>query len=146
MAAPDMSTQTRKEKRPVELHDIQGLVRFGHGQLTESRFLLLQITDEVIARSWLLQAPVTTAQEQNPKPETALQVAFSVDGLRALGLQQNIIEGFSDEFIGGLCGDENRSRRLGDTENNAPQQWQWGGALNKPHLICYYCYTVREAK
>jgi Dyp-type peroxidase family len=122
--------------RSVELDDIQGLLRFGHGQLTKSRFLLLQVADPASARRWLLQAPVTTAQVQNPKPKVALHLAFSANGLSALGLQDHIIEGFSEEFVSGISGDENRSRRLGDTGINAPLQWQWGGpGKSVPHML-----------
>jgi deferrochelatase/peroxidase EfeB len=65
-----------------------------------------------------------------------MQIAFSVAGLRALGLREAVVRGFSDEFVGGMAGDENRSRRLGDTGVNAPEHWQWGGAPDQvPHLL-----------
>ena len=137
-----MTKQNASETRPVELDDVQGLLRFGYGQLTKSRFLLLQITDADSARRWLLQAPVTTAQGQNPKPEVALNLAFSAEGLRALGLQDHIIDGFSDEFISGISDDESRSRRLGDTGINAPQQWQWGGPEQSSSHVLLLLYSV----
>jgi Dyp-type peroxidase family len=47
-----------------------------------------------------------------------------------------VIEGFSDEFIVGMTGEESRSRRLGDTGANAPGQWRWGGETYRvPHVL-----------
>lgn len=142
MVAPVMKKLQHLEKQPIALDDIQGLLRFGHSQLTESRFLLLQVNDAASARHWLQQAPITSAERLQPKPRIALQLAFSVDGLRALGLAAEIIEGFSDEFISGICGDESRSRRLGDTGNNAPQQWQWGGPQQSTAHLLLLLYSA----
>lgn len=115
--------------------DLQGLLRFGHGKLTDSCFLLLKIVDANAAKQWLSKAPVTSAIS-NPQPKTALQIAFSVEGLRALGVKDSVIEGFSDEFFTGMSGNEGRSRRLGDIGTNAPEHWDWGGdATQVPHLL-----------
>lgn len=125
-----------KDATDFEFDDLQALLRFGHGKLTETRFLLLRIADGAAARQWLSAAPVSSAAAQGSPPETALQIAFSVDGLRALGLRESIIEGFSDEFIAGMSGDESRSRRLGDVGGNAPEYWEWGGDPGRmPHVL-----------
>lgn len=119
----------------VDFADVQGLVRFGHGRLSEASFLLLEIADRDAARRWLQNAPVTSARKTDPPPEVALQVAFTRDGLEALGVAPAIIEGFSDEFIAGMAGEANRSRRLGDVDANASTNWQWGGGTGVPHLV-----------
>lgn len=119
-----------------EFDDLQGLLRFGHGKLHGSCFLLLNIVDVDAARQWLNTAPISSAATTNPAPDRALQIAFSVDGFRALGLDESIIADFSDEFIIGMSADESRSRRLGDVGSNAPQQWHWGGdAAHTPHIL-----------
>jgi deferrochelatase/peroxidase EfeB len=110
-----------------EFDDLQGLLRFGYGKLTETCFLLLDIVDADAARRWLATAPVSSAISANQPPDCALQIAFSAAGLRALGLKESLIAGFADEFITGMAGDEGRSRRLGDTHTNAPEHWLWGG-------------------
>ena len=51
--------------------DIQGLMRFGHGHLTEACFYVLRVVDPSAARAWLLQAPVTTAVTSKPLPAIA---------------------------------------------------------------------------
>jgi deferrochelatase/peroxidase EfeB len=119
-----------------EFDDLQALYRFGHGKLTDTCFMLLNIVNAEAAKQWLGTAPVSTAVISDPPPDKALQIAFSVHGLRALGLEESIIDGFSDEFITGMAGDEGRSRRLGDVGSNAPQHWRWGGQTGQvPHLL-----------
>lgn len=116
--------------------DLQGLLRFGYGKLTETCFMLLNIVDVDAAKQWLSTAPVSRAVATDPPPDTTLQIAFSVEGLRALKLKESIIADFSDEFIVGMAGDESRSRRLGDVGNNAPEHWDWGGSETKvPHIL-----------
>jgi len=117
-----------------EFEDIQGIARFGYGNLTSACFYLLRIADLALAREWLRNAPVSNAVARNPPPETALQVAFSVDGLRALGMVPAVLEGFSAEFLSGMAGEEARSRRLGDIGTNSPGTWRWG-AGSVPHLL-----------
>lgn len=117
-----------------DFDDLQGLVRCGHGALNESIFLLLNIKNDQLAKQWLQSAPITNASSY--QKERALQVAFSVEGLRTLGLNDALIEEFSDEYIVGMTGDESRSRRLGDIAANAPETWAWGGDSQKvPHLL-----------
>jgi deferrochelatase/peroxidase EfeB len=119
----------------ADYRDTQGLLRYGYARLTEACFLLLRIEDAVAAGHWLENAPVTTAEEQKPPPTRALQVAFTCEGLRKLGLPDDLLDGFSAEFLSGMSGDENRSRRLGDVGANAPEYWQWGGAGDVPDLV-----------
>ncbi len=108
-----------------EFDDLQGIFRFAHGRLSHSCFLLLKIADPAQARQWLAQVTVTTAENRQPLPDTALQIAFTANGLGKLGLDENVIAGFSAEFLTGIHHDS-RSRRLGDIGNSAPSNWDWG--------------------
>jgi deferrochelatase/peroxidase EfeB len=120
----------------VDYRDIQGIVRFGYGSLTEACFLLVRIRDAAAARRWLAGAPVTNAVKRDKAPNTALQIAFTVAGLRAIGVGEDLIAGFSNEFLSGIATDESRSRRLGDLGPNAPTAWDWGGSdATTPHLV-----------
>jgi len=110
-----------------EFNDLQGIFRFAHGQLPAACFQLLKIRDAGRARQWLKQAPVTSAETRQPPPDTALQVAFTANGLRCLGLDPAVISGFSAPFLSGMT-EPARSRRLGDTGDNSPQNWRWGGS------------------
>jgi deferrochelatase/peroxidase EfeB len=119
----------------VDYRDIQGLVRFGHGHMTEASFHLVEIADVEAARVWLANAPVTTAVESGTLPKRALQVAFKYEGLRKLGLPESVLEGFSAEFRGGMV-EANRSRRLGDVNANDPANWRWGApGQPQPHIL-----------
>lgn len=123
----------------IEFDDIQGLVRFAHGHLEDSAFVLLRILDDDAARRWLGKAEITTAARQSPIPDMALQVAFTAGGLHQLGLDDALIAEFSDEFLDGMSGDENRSRRLGDAGGNDPSRWHWGSEPNtSPDLLLMY--------
>jgi len=119
----------------VDYSDVQGLVRFGFAHMSEAVYLLLQVRNPAAARAWLGQAPVTSAADKNPIPTTALQIAFTRQGLEALRVPQQVIAGFSAEFVSGIAGDADRSRRLGDTGTNAPESWLWGGANKVPHAL-----------
>ena len=117
----------------IDFADMQGLIRFGHGRLRDAEFLLLDIADVAAARAWLGSAPVTTAEWLEAPPTTALQLAFTPGGLRALGLEPGILAQFPQPFLAGMAGEESRSRRLGDTGPNDPADWHWGRP--EPHAL-----------
>ncbi|HEX5320367.1 MAG TPA: hypothetical protein VFW46_14485 [Stellaceae bacterium] len=129
MAQPDLTPA------PVAFDDIQGLVRFGHGHLSDASFLLLRIEDPAAARAWLAAAPVTSAEEKQPLPEAVLHIAVTSSGLSRLGFSEAALAGFSDEFLSGMAGEDNRSLRLGDVAASAPSYWDWGAAGREPDLL-----------
>jgi deferrochelatase/peroxidase EfeB len=134
MAAPLLG-RPAAGRAGVDYGDVQGLVRFGYGRMTEACFWLLSIRDPAAARAWLATAPVTDAAARRPPPATAMQVALSADGLRALGIPSRVMAGFAPEFLSGMAGEESRSRRLGDVGASAPARWRWGGPGRVPHLL-----------
>jgi deferrochelatase/peroxidase EfeB len=121
--------------RLPDFNDVQALARFGHNKLTQACYPLLRIRDAEAARTWIASAPVSTAEYKQPPPETALQIAFTPAGLRALGVPESTIVGFSAEFVNGMAGDPSRSRRLGDIGENDPAYWRWGGGGKSPDLV-----------
>jgi deferrochelatase/peroxidase EfeB len=118
----------------IDYADVQGLVRFGHGKLSEATYALLRVKQPEAARAWLRSAPVTSATPTSPPPTTATQVAFTAAGLEALGVPAAVRAGFSPEFLSGIT-EESRSRRLGDVGANAPSLWEWGGPAATPHVL-----------
>ena len=119
----------------VDLDDIQGLLRYGYKHHVESVFLALRVRDRAAARAWLAQAPVASAVPQSTPPATVLQVALSAEGLAALGVADDIAAAFSPEFVSGLAGLPERSRRLGDTGANDPAGWTWGSGPRAAHVL-----------
>ncbi|HMJ06468.1 MAG TPA: hypothetical protein VK474_09465, partial [Chthoniobacterales bacterium] len=77
------------------------------------------------------------ATTMDPPPSSARQIAFTAEGLRALGVSPSIIAGFSPEFLVGMT-EESRARRLGDIEKNAPEHWDWGCAETLPDLVVMF--------
>lgn len=122
----------------VDYADVQGLVRFGYGRMTSASYALLRLKDVAAAKAWLLAAPVTSAVEQKPPPTTALQIAFTAQGLTQLGLPASVMKGFSREFHYGMSGKSYRRRLLGDVKHNAPELWDWGGLVSEPHLLVMF--------
>ena len=125
----------------AESGDIQGLLRSGYGRLKEACFLLLSVTDATAARTWLSTAQVTTVEHLRRHVTTALHVALTASGMRALGVAENVVAGFSAEFVSGMAGEEGRSRRLGDVGASAPSLWRWGGPREPHALLMLYAET-----
>jgi deferrochelatase/peroxidase EfeB len=126
-----------------DYRDIQGLVRFGYRHLASARFHLLTFADLAAARTWLSEAPITTAVK-GPRPDVALNVAFTYAGLRKLGGRSDVLAQFPYEFQTGMT-EPSRARRLGDVDDNAPQGWCWGGPGKVPDvLVMLYAATPRK--
>jgi Dyp-type peroxidase family len=126
----------------VDYADVQGLVRFGYGKMTEAVYVLVQIKNASAARTWLRTAPISNAVALPAAPPTALQIAFTASGLAALGVSGSVIAGFSREFFDGMT-EQNRLRRSGDVGANAPARWDWGadgsnGAAGVPHAVVMF--------
>lgn len=120
----------------TETGDIQGLLKSGYGPLTKSTQILLRVKDAAKARAWLTANPPTSIADLAVRVPTALHIAISAPGLRALGMAEATVAAFSPEFVTGMAGDPARSRRLGDVGANAPQAWTWGAPGGwEPHLL-----------
>jgi len=124
-------------KAEVDFGDVQGLARFGFGRLTQASYALLRIRNVAAARAWLRSAPITTSVTLQPPPSTAMQVAFTAAGLKALGVAPAVLAAFAPDFLSGMT-EPSRSRRLGDTGHNAPSGWEWGGPVGVPHLVVMF--------
>jgi Dyp-type peroxidase family len=137
--------------QPVtDYDDIQGILSSGFGRLEEACFLLLRVADQTEAKAWLaavveehgdekLPYRVTHAGHLESYQKQALQIAFTAQGLRKLGLADDLIGAFSREFrLGMAAGEldaEGRSRRLGDIGENAPSNWAWGTPVQTPDVM-----------
>jgi len=128
---------------PVERADVQGLTAFGYGKLTEACYLLARVKDRSMAREWCANAPVSTAEELPNAPDTAMQIAFTAQGLLNLGADGGLVAQFSSEFCSGMAENPSRSRRLGDTGPGDPDSWSWGSGGNVPDLVvCLFANTA----
>ena len=132
----------------LDFEDIQGLIIYGYGKLAASCFVLLQITDADAAKNWLGQlADTITNAQVNPSDigkETCLNIAFTHEGLKALGLDEQTLILFSNEFQEGMTATEHRSRLLGDLGESAPEYWEWGGHKTPSVHILLMLYGIDQ--
>ena len=110
-----------------DLKEIQGIVMSGYGDLHCASYVLLQVTEPAAARRWLgTIADQITTSEPPAEKVSALNVALTCRGLEKLGLDADTIGTFSRPFLEGMT-TLHRSRILGDADDNAPENWVWGG-------------------
>jgi porphyrinogen peroxidase len=113
-------------------HDIQGMLKSGFGSLTTSRFRLLTILDEKLAKAWLaelLDTGLVASAEQVGKPKQekqqkelldAVAIGFTYSGLAKLGCRETSEHPFPTPFRSGM-GSELRAKLLRDED----RQWSW---------------------
>ncbi|MEM9326880.1 MAG: Dyp-type peroxidase [Bacteroidota bacterium] len=111
----------------IERENIQGMLLYGYKWLPVARYLFLSITDVDKARSWIKQVDWRYATS-SPRDQ-CMNIAFTAQGLKALGVPVDEENGFSRAFIEGMD-TEHRNRILGDFGANASTDWEWG---NKQH-------------
>src|SRR5271163_459894 len=124
----------------VNQDDIQAIALTAFGSLTGASYLVLRVADARSARRWLGELEPTRLTDLSldgvrARIPEATQVAITAAGLRALGVDEAIVQRFSPEFVEGIAGSANRSQRLGDTGTNAPQNWHWGVGNREPHIL-----------
>jgi Dyp-type peroxidase family len=110
----------------LDLADVQGLVARGYGNLSAATFLLLALADGAAARGWLDTASRAVTPADARPEDQACHIAFTSSGLERLGLAPQALGLFSNEFVAGMT-TPHRTRILGDVEENAPSEWDWGG-------------------
>jgi Dyp-type peroxidase family len=100
----------------------------GYGDLHCAAYLLLRVSDGAAssARGWLGKITDQIATGERPQNVQALNVALTHSGLKKLGLDDETLSSFSRPFIEGMA-TPHRSRILGDADDNAPENWSWGG-------------------
>lgn len=135
-------------RAPVAWNEVQRLVLSGFPALTHARFLLLRVErapDAARHLAALLEdgsLKFGWGEKQDRQP--AFFVAFTKDGLAALGLDAATIEGFSPEFVDGMTS-LGRPRKFGDTGESAPERWEWGYGDRVPHvLLAVYAATEED--
>ena len=128
----------------LELDDIQGIVIRGYGNLRAACYELFRVEEPAAARNWLQTlAPAVTTGETRPQA-TSMNVAFTLSGLRALGLAPELLSTFSHEFSEGMA-TPYRSRILGDVGASAPERWTWGGPATERVDLVLLLYARHEA-
>ena len=110
----------------LDLEDIQGLVARGYRGLRSACFLLLGVDEPSAARGFLTRTSTKLTTARSSPDDSAVNIAFTWEGLRRLGLPETALAGFPSEFVSGITA-PHRSRFLGDVDGGAPAHWLWGG-------------------
>lgn len=129
-----MSTLVRAESLTAadlkdNVHDIQDnvvspiLMRYG-------RHIFFKFTDGQKARGWLrnMFERVNARQEEHGTRFT-VNIGFTYEGLKALGLSQRSLDSFPQAFRVGMRG---RAHEVGDVGPHAPEHWE--GGLGGPDI------------
>jgi Dyp-type peroxidase family len=118
----------------VDQRDLQGNILAGYA-FDHALFVVLRVTDPAAGREWLAQAVdlVTTAVPfGESKPTSTLNIAFTHDGLRALGVSEEALRSFPLEYRQGMAA---RAALLGDNGPDAPPRWEAGLRPGEPHVL-----------
>jgi len=120
----------------LELDDIQHIVLTRTPAIT-GRYEFLTFDTPSGGRAWLtaLLGKVQSAADVRASMDTSdrwVTLAFTWTGLRALGVPEDSLSTFPDEFREGMAA---RASILGDTGANAPEHWPGGLAGTDLHAI-----------
>ncbi len=121
----------------VDYADIQGDILRAYGKSYDrTSYMLVHFERAPGARAWLggLLGQVTNAEAWPAgwQPETTLNVALTYTGLQALGVSENALSGFSEEFAQGMAA---RWETLGDIGDSAPTRWEEPFGSGRAHAL-----------
>ena len=108
----------------LELDDIQHILLTRAPAMT-GRYEFLSFGDPAGARAWLAAVlgrvhSVNAMRQSVDAEQRWITVAFTWNGLRALGVEPQVLDSFPEEFRQGMV---RRAEILGDTGGNAPSNW-----------------------
>jgi Dyp-type peroxidase family len=120
----------------LELDDLQHIVITRVPALT-GRYEFLTFRQAAQGRAWLAGildqvASVQQARDSIEQEQRWISVAFTWQGLRALGVDEQALATFPEEFRQGMVA---RAEVLGDTGTNHPDRWVGGLASPALHAI-----------
>jgi Dyp-type peroxidase family len=120
----------------LEFDDIQHILLTRTPAIT-GRYEFLTFDTAAGGRAWLselvdLVPSATAAQATMDESDRWITLAFTWNGLRAIGVSEESLATFPDEFREGM---PSRAGILGDTGANAPENWVGGLAGDDLHAI-----------
>lgn len=116
----------------LELDDIQGGVLHERPSPYVGAYLLLRIDDRWAGRELVRRLhPIVNSgrPSSDQAPEAWITVAFTYQGLKALGVPQGSLDSFAPEFRQGMAA---RAAELGDVGESSPAAWE--KPLGSPHV------------
>ena len=113
-------------------------------RLPYAGYVFLKITDAAKARAALAEfiPDVITAEHWTDKPESGINLAFTYQGLRAIGLDEASLAAFPEEFRAGMA---SRASVLGDIGESAPEHWEAPFREGDAHVLVMISATNEAA-
>ncbi|MGH2883134.1 MAG: Dyp-type peroxidase, partial [Solirubrobacteraceae bacterium] len=119
-----MSATPSTETVSLELEDIQRGVLHPRPSPYAGTYLLLRIDDRRAGREFvrrLLPTIASAGSSRTQAQDGSVSVAFTSQGLRALGVPNDSVESFAPEFRQGMAA---RAVELGDRGESSPDNWE----------------------
>ena len=118
----------------LDLDDIQSGALHERPSPYVGRYLLLRIEDRAAGRE-LVRRLVDIVDHGQPSAEPQqdawITVAFTYQGLKALGVPQESLDSFAPEFQQGMAA---RAADLGDVGESAPEHWEYPLGSSDVHV------------
>lgn len=118
-----------------DLSNIQGNILRGYASFPRALFLFLNIRSADGGRALvqrLLDTDAVTPAQWRTKPDAALNLAVTFEGLRALGLPEESLATFPAEFQEGM---RHRAKTLGDVGESSADHWDEPWKTNRVHIL-----------
>ena len=128
----------------LEEADIQGYIVRGYKRMMYSRYVMLHVTDAAAAKAFLKNISGSITNVTHFPKSNCLNIAFTAQGLRALGMNEENLSNFRREFYEGMT-TPHRQRILADCDSSAPEKWRWGGPNNEEAHILLMVFGADEA-
>ncbi|MGH6909886.1 MAG: Dyp-type peroxidase, partial [Phenylobacterium sp.] len=119
----------------LELHDIQSGVLRPRPSPYAATYILFRIDEAKAGRDLMsrLSRVVTAASEpRSPMGDTWVSVALTFQGLKALGVPESSLAGFSWEFQQGMAA---RAATLKDVGESSPEHWEQPLGTAEVHVV-----------
>ncbi len=130
----ELNTESAKEDVVLELDDIQSGALHERPSPYVGSYLLLRIDDRATGRE-LVRRLIPLVDSGHPASLPAhgawITVAFTHQGLAALGVPQESLDTFAPEFREGMAA---RAEELGDVGASSPDNWEWPLGTDEVHV------------
>ncbi len=129
----------------LALSQIQGFLVRDYKEFPFSKYIFLQVKDANKAKGFIKNISTQITSVGSEIKDNCLNIGFTNEGLKAIGLSQNNIRTFSREFREGMV-TPHRQRLLGDENSNDPKNWNWGGPDNEELHLLILLFDSNEEK
>lgn len=122
-----------REPAKVNLGEIQGNVLRGYTHPVAA-YIFLRVDDVKKGKALLARMipRIISGEPWQSPPSVALQIAFTYAGLKHVGVSDEILDTFPEEFRQGMAV---RAEALGDRGTNAPEHWEKGLGTGEAHVL-----------